>query len=108
MAYTLAEKIERVKVQIRQLENRRKQLVQQQREQMRKARTKRHCSRMEIFEKMLPETISLTDEQFVAFLEMAVADGYGHRLLASILAQNESTPASAGAAECEKNTGRDS
>lgn len=93
MAPTLAERIKKIETEIRQLENRRKQLLQQQREQQRKERTKHLCSRMEYFESLLPETINLTDEQFKAFLKKAVADEYAQRLLAGILAQNKTTSA---------------
>ena len=42
---------------------------------------------MGLIEKYLPDTIPLTDEQFVAFIEEAVANDYGRRKLAHIKSQ---------------------
>lgn len=69
MAKTKIEKIAGIEEEIRQLENKRRQLVQAQKAQERKDRTKRLCKRMGLFESLLPESISLTDEQFQIFLE---------------------------------------
>ena len=69
MAKTKAEKIAAIELQMTQLENQRKKLIQEQKQQERKDRTKRLCKRMGLFESMLPESISLTDEQFQIFLE---------------------------------------
>jgi len=87
MAKTRAEKIESIENEMRQLENKRKQLLQAQKEQERKDRTRRLCKRMGLFESMLPDTITLTDEQFQTFLEKTVANDYGRRTLAAITAQ---------------------
>ena len=73
MAKTKAEKIAAIELQMTQLENQRKKLIQEQKQQERKDRTKRLCKRMGLFESMLPESISLTDEQFQIFLEKTVA-----------------------------------
>ena len=72
MAKTKIEKIAGIEEEIRQLENKRRQLVQAQKAQERKDRTKRLCKRMGLFESLLPESISLTDEQFQIFLEKTV------------------------------------
>ena len=69
IAKTKAEKIAAIELQMTQLENQRKKLIQEQKQQERKDRTKRLCKRMGLFESMLPESISLTDEQFQIFLE---------------------------------------
>jgi hypothetical protein len=42
---------------------------------------------MGIIEKYLPDTIPLTDEQFIAFVEQAVANDYGKRKLDHIITQ---------------------
>ena len=52
MAKTKAEKITSIEEEIRQLENRRRQLVQEQKAQERKDRTKRLCRRMGLFESL--------------------------------------------------------
>ena len=91
MAKTKAEKIADIELQMTQLENLRKKLIQEQKQQERKDRTKRLCKRMGLFESMLPESISLTDEQFQIFLEKAVANEYGRRILNGLTAQNAAT-----------------
>ena len=72
MAKTKAEKITSIEEEIRQLENRRRQLVQEQKAQERKDRTKRLCRRMGLFESLVPDTIPLTEEQFKTSLEKTV------------------------------------
>ena len=84
MALTKLEKISNIENEIRQLENQRKQLLQQQKEQERKDRTHRLCKRGGLLESMLPDTISLTDEQFQVFLKKTVANDYGRRMLAKL------------------------
>ena len=91
MAKTKLERISSIEEQIKQLENQRKQLVQKQKQDERKARTKRLCQRMGLFESMLPDTIALTDEQFKTFLEKAVANDFGRHTLARIAAQGGGT-----------------
>ena len=88
---TTADKIEEAKAKIEQAENHMKQLVQKQKAEERKARTKRLCSRHGLLESMLPDTITLTDEQFKMFLEKAVANDYGRRILANIATKSGAT-----------------
>ncbi|MCI8623447.1 MAG: DUF3847 domain-containing protein [Provencibacterium sp.] len=75
MAKSKLEKITSIEEEIRQLENQRKLLLQEQKEQERKDRTKRLCRRMGLFESLLPDTMSLTDVQFQTFLEKTIATG---------------------------------
>lgn len=91
MAKTKAEKIADIEMQMAQLENQRKKLIQQQKQQERTDRKKRHCKRMGLFESLLPETIQLTDEQFRFFLEQTVANVQGRNLLDGLAAQNAAT-----------------
>lgn len=88
MSKTRVEKIAGIEEEIRQLENRRRQLVQEQKARERKDRTKRLCRRMGLFESLVPETIPLTEEQFKMFLEKTVAAEYSRRILAELTAQN--------------------
>ena len=81
---TTVDKIEDAKAKITQYENHMKQLVQKQKAEERKARTKRLCSRAGLLESMLPDTITLTDEQFKSFLEKTTANDFGRRTLANI------------------------
>lgn len=97
MAKTKAEKITSIEEEIRQLENRRRQLVQEQKAQERKDRTKRLCRRMGLFESLVPDSIPLTEEQFKAFLEKTVAAEHGRRLLDEMTAQNAARAATEGA-----------
>lgn len=91
MAKTKAEKIADIELQMTQLENQRKKLIQEQKQQERTDRKKRLCKRMGLFESLLPGTIQLTDEQFKTFLEQTVATEHGHRLLVELTAQNAAT-----------------
>lgn len=88
MAKTKAEKIAEIENQMEQLENKRKKLVQQQKQQERKDRTKRLCKRMGLFESLLPETIRLTDEQFKTFLEQTIATEHSRSLLEELAPQS--------------------
>lgn len=91
MAKTKAEKIAGLEEEIRQLENKRRQLIQEQKAQERKDRTKRLCRRMGLFESMLPDTIPLTDGQFQIFLEQTIATEHSRRILDGLTAQNAAT-----------------
>ena len=88
MAKSKIERIAGIEEEIRQLENRRQELIQAQKAQERKDRTKRLCRRMGLFESLLPATIPLTEEQFKTFLEQTAASEQGRRLLAELTAQN--------------------
>ena len=98
MAKTKAEKIAAIELQMTQLENQRKKLIQEQKQQERKDRTKRLCKRMGLFESMLPESISLTDEQFQIFLEKTIAAEHSRRILDRLTAQRGAQPPARNAA----------
>lgn len=97
MPKTKLEKISGIEEEIRQLENRRRQLVQEQKAQERKDRTKRLCRRKGLFESLVPDSIPLTEEQFKTFLEKTVAAEHGRRLLDEMTAQNAVRTAAEGA-----------
>ena len=97
MSKTRVEKIAGIEEEIRQLENRRRQLVQEQKTQERKDRTKRLCRRMGLFESLVPDTIPLTEEQFKVFLEKTVAAEHSRRILAELTAPNAARAAVKGA-----------
>lgn len=103
MAKTKAEKITGIEEEIRQLENKRRQLIQEQKAQERKDRTKRLCHRMGLFESMLPDTIPLTDGQFQIFLEQTVATEHSRRILDGLTAQNAAPPAAEAAHTPQEN-----
>ena len=97
MAKTKAEKITSIEEEIRQLENRRRQLVQEQKAQERRDRTKRLCRRMGLFESLVPDTILLTEEQFKTFLEKTIMTDLARRILDGMTAQNAPTAPAQGA-----------
>lgn len=100
MAKTYDEKIAEAKKKIEQEQKYMKQLIQKQKVQERKDRTKRLCSRMGLFENMLPDTIPLTEEQFKIFLEKTVTTEYSRRILDGLTAHNN-TPTAANPAQTE-------
>ena len=87
MAKTKIEKIASIEEEIRQLENKKKRLIQEQKEQERKDRTNRLCKRMGFIEKLLPDTIPLTEEQFKTFVEQTIATEHSRRVLEGLTAQ---------------------
>ena len=87
MAKTKLERISSIEEEIRQLENQRKQLLQQHKEQERKERTHRLCRRGGLLESMVPATIDLSDEQFKTLLEKTISSEYGRKILVSLSAQ---------------------
>ena len=97
MAKTKIEKIASIEEEIKQLENKKKRLIQEQKEQERKDRTNRLCKRMGLFEKLLPDTIPLTEEQFQTFLEQTVLTEHSRRILEGLTAQNAATAPAQGA-----------
>ena len=97
MAKTKIEKIASIEEEIRQLENKKKRLIQEQKEQERKDRTNRLCKRMGLFEKLLPDTIPLTEEQFKTFLEQTIATDHSRHVLDGLTAQNAATAPAQGA-----------
>lgn len=76
-------------------------LIQEQKQQERKDRTKRLCKRMGLFESMLPESISLTDEQFQIFLEKTIAAEHSRRILDGLTAQRSVQTSARGTAYTE-------
>ena len=93
MAKTRLEKIAELEEKIVQIRNQQKQERQKHNKEERNARTRRLCSRHGLLEKMLPEIVAATDEQFQAFLEKTVANDFGRRTLANIAAQGTAPPA---------------
>ena len=100
MSKTRLEKIADYDEKIAQIKNLQKQERQKYNKEERAARTRRLCSRHGLLEKMLPEIINITDEQYQAFLEKAVTNNYGRDILNKIIAQTATTatPQAAGSA----------
>jgi len=81
MSKTKLEKIDAINLEIEQLKNRQKLLKQQYSLSERKARTKRLCSRGGYLESRLPETITLTDNQYKVLLERTLFSERGRTIL---------------------------
>ncbi|GHU57239.1 hypothetical protein AGMMS49975_22360 [Clostridia bacterium] len=86
MAKSTTEKITRVEEEIKQLENARKKLIQQQKEQERKARTSRLINRGAILESLIDGAETLTNEQIKLFLEKTVKTEFARKTLANLTA----------------------
>ena len=87
MAKTTAEKIQSVQEQIQQLENQRKKLMQEQKDQARKARTKRLIERGAILESLIPDADTFTNEEIKTFLEKALRGNFAHKITDSMIPQ---------------------
>ena len=84
MAKTTLERITTIEERIQQLQNQKKQLAQKQKENERKARTNRLCRRHGLLEKLMPDIISITDEQFEELIKRTIASNKGRETLAEI------------------------
>jgi len=85
-AKTYEEKIASTDEKIQQLINQKKQIIQQQKATERKERNSRLCRRHGLLEKYMPALISITDEQFEAFIRQGINTSYGRDILAKIAA----------------------
>jgi len=93
MAKTKLEKIANIEDEINQLNARKKELLQQHNAQERKARNHRLCKRGGLWESLLPDTITLTDDQFKTYLEKTLLTEYARKILRELNAQNAATAA---------------
>jgi len=89
MAKTRLEKIASYEERIAQLENQKKLEQQRLKKEERKIRDRRLYKRAALFESLLPETISLTEEQFNTLLLRTVANNFGRDRLAQIITEGE-------------------
>ena len=85
---TLNEQIELAQQEISQRENRLKELLQKQKVQERKERTHHLCERGGYLESILPESVSLTAEQFKTFLDKTLLTDFARRTLAGLTEQS--------------------
>jgi len=75
MTKTKIERISGIEAEIKQLENRRKKLLQQQKEQERKDRTRRLIEHGAILESLLDGAENLTNEEIKTVLSAALKTG---------------------------------
>jgi hypothetical protein len=92
MATDYTEKITSIEEQIAQLKNRQRELLQKSRTQERKARTRRLIERGAIIESLIPDTDTLTGEQFKSLIEKILSTEQTRRALAEIKKQDSGTP----------------
>jgi len=86
----LDERIESAREEIKQKENRLKELLQRQKAKERTDRNHRLCQRGAHLESILPDTIPLTFEQFKAYLNKTLLTEYANRILRELSAENAS------------------
>ena len=75
--------------QIAKLQEKRNAELEKQKKEEKIEREKRQRSRGEALEKLMPETIELTVEQFATFLRRSTANVFGRDKLAEILREGE-------------------
>jgi len=92
MSKTITEKIEETKLQIAQYQNREKQLMQQEKQEERKLRTRRLIERGAIIESIFSETASLTNEQFKTFLERTINKDSAREVLENLISTSQELP----------------
>lgn len=88
MAKTLHEQIQIVQEEIRQKENRCRELIQKQKEADRKARTKRLIERGAIAESLIDGADTLTNEQFQTIISHALSTSTVHEIIQSMHQHN--------------------
>ena len=82
---TLDERIEAAREEVKQKGARVKELLQQQKKQERKDRTRRLCERGGKVEKLLPDLARLTDDQFEIFVEKTLLSGFAEKVLRQLV-----------------------
>ena len=90
---TPAERLERLNKDIEKLETEKQKILDAQKEKDEKARVHRFCKRMGYIEKLLPDIIPLTDEQFETFIKRTTANGYGRGVLDEMTGKKSASPA---------------
>jgi len=83
------ERINTIEENIKKMENQKKNLMQQYKEQERKERTHRLCKRGGLLESILPDTITLSDDRFETFVKEHIASKFGTSALRRLLAEQE-------------------
>jgi hypothetical protein len=92
MAKSRTEKIASYDEQIAALQKKRTEELDKQKQEEKDEREKRQKKRGEILEKLIPETIDLTIEQFTTLLNKTTANPFWRDKLAEILKENGAKP----------------
>ena len=93
MAKSKTEKITDIEQQIVQLQNSKKRLLQQHREQERKARTHWIIERGAFLESLIDGAENFTMEQIKELLKRTIGSTYGVKIVAEMKARNGEIPA---------------
>jgi hypothetical protein len=101
---TYQEKIAIAEAEILQLQNRAKEYKQKLKAQERAERTRRICQRGGYIEKVLPDTILLTGENFQNLIDAALCTNFAQNKLTELLTEQERQSASE-AVNAETQTG---
>jgi len=91
-AKKIAEQIEAAEKEIKQQENRLKELRQQYKVQEGKERTHRLIERGAILESLMEEPLTFTNEQIKTFLEKTVQTDFARKILTQLKGQNATEP----------------
>jgi len=89
MAKNRMEKIAGYEGKISKLKEQMKMEMQKQKKDERNNRTKRLCTRHGLMEKLMPDLINITDEQFEIFVKTGINTSYGKKRLAEIISVGE-------------------
>ena len=92
-AKTDEEKIAIRDAKILQLQNEKKAILQRQKAKERKERNNRLCRRHGLLEKLLPDIITITDDQYEAFVRTHIKNKNGRGKLAEIVEKGEEAAA---------------
>ncbi|MCL2798623.1 MAG: DUF3847 domain-containing protein, partial [Firmicutes bacterium] len=89
----VSERLDKVLADLENLEKEKKQLINEQKEEVRKMRTHRLCKRGGLVEKLLPDIIAFTDEQFDLFVDNTLLIADTKRIIAEIKSGQLKPPA---------------
>jgi hypothetical protein len=89
MAKTKLERIEALKLKREKIEEQERNLIKEYNNELQKAREKHLQNRGEVLEKLLPETINLTIEQFTAFISKTTVNPFGRGKLTELISEIE-------------------
>ena len=86
---TTSERIEAQRERMEQMQNEMKELMRKHNAEERKKRNHRISTRGAHIEKLLPDTIGLSDRRFFTFLEKTVANDFGKKILVTLKAEQD-------------------
>jgi len=86
---TAEEKLAAKDARIKQLQKQKQAIIKRENAKERKARNHRLCRRHGLFEKLMPDIINITDEQYEAFIRTHIRAKHGRNKLAEIVDKGE-------------------